>query len=77
MMTPSLEEVKQYAGEYRMVPVKKEMFSDLITPMEVMRKLKKVSSHCYMLESLNGAENWGRYYFLDRTYLERADPDDR
>ncbi len=63
-MTPSLEEVKRYAGEYRMVPVMTEMLSDRITPMEVMRKLKAVSSHCYMLESLNGAENWGRYTFL-------------
>lgn len=63
-MFPSLEVVKQYAGAYRMVPVKKEMLSDRITPMEVMRKLKAVSSHCYMLESINGAENWGRYTFL-------------
>lgn len=63
-MTPSLEQVKAYQGAYRMVPVKKEIFSDRITPMEVMRKLKRVSSHCYMLESLNGAENWGRYTFL-------------
>lgn len=35
-----------------------------ITPSEVLARLKKISSHCYMLESCEDAQNWGRYTFL-------------
>lgn len=52
MIRPSLEEVRAYAaqGEYRRVPVSTEILSDLYTPMQVLRKLKNVSDHCYLLE---------------------------
>ena len=50
---PSLEEVLQYAagGEYRRVPVSTEILADLYTPIQILRKLKNVSDHCYLLES--------------------------
>ena len=32
--------------------------------MEVLRILKRVSSHCYILESVENQEKWGRYTFL-------------
>ena len=35
-------------GEYRIMPVSTELLSDFITPIEVLRKLKNVSHHCYM-----------------------------
>ncbi|NLN45522.1 MAG: anthranilate synthase component I [Clostridiaceae bacterium] len=40
------------------------MLSDVKTPIEVLRILKNISSHCYMLESVAGSEQWGRYTFL-------------
>ncbi len=52
------------SGEYDIAPVSCEILSDFTTPIEVMRKLKSVSSHCYMLESAQANENWGRYTFL-------------
>ncbi|MCR5033592.1 MAG: anthranilate synthase component I [Lachnospiraceae bacterium] len=63
---PSLEEVKQFAKEgcYKVVPVSCEILSDFITPIEAMRILKNVSTHCYMLESAVANETWGRYTFL-------------
>ena len=63
---PSLEEVQQYAakGEYRRLPVSTEILSDLYTPISVLRKLKNVSDHCYLLESAEAQEKWGRYTFL-------------
>ena len=66
MIRPSLEEVRAYAaqGEYRRVPVSTEILSDLYTPMQVLRKLKNVSDHCYLLESAEAQEKWGRYTFL-------------
>lgn len=66
MIRPDLEEVKALAaeGEYRCVPVSMEILSDVKTPMEVLRILKNISGHCYMLESVSGNEKWGRYTFL-------------
>ena len=63
---PTLNEVKQLAsaGRYRVLPVSCEILSDFTTPIETMRILKHVSTHCYMLESASGHEGWGRYTFL-------------
>ncbi len=63
---PSLDEVRELAktGEYKVVPVSCEMLSDVCTPIEAMRILKNVSTHCYMLESVAEREKWGRYTFL-------------
>ena len=63
---PALAEVKKIASEakYNVLPVTLEMLSDFITPIETMRILKNVSTHCYMLESAQANETWGRYTFL-------------
>ncbi len=52
-MYPSLEKVRKIAasGEYRRNTVCMEMLSDSYTPVEVLRTLRKVSNHCYLLES--------------------------
>lgn len=64
--SPTLTEVKALAatGEYKVVPVSCEMLSDICTPIEAMRILKNISTHCYMLESVAEKEKWGRYTFL-------------
>lgn len=63
---PALAEVQQIAstGKYDVLPVSCEMLSDFITPIEAMRILQNVSTHCYMLESAQANEAWGRYTFL-------------
>ena len=63
---PTLEEIKDMAaqGQYNVVPVSCELFSDFITPIETMRVLKNVSTHCFMLESAQANDKWGRYTFL-------------
>ena len=63
---PSLEEVKKIAatGVYKVLPVSTEILSDICTPIEAMKILKNVSNHCYMLESAQQNEKWGRYTFL-------------
>ena len=50
--------------EYNVVPVSCEILSDICTPIEALRILKNVSTHCYMLESVTEKEKWGRYTFL-------------
>ncbi len=63
---PSLDEVKKIADEknYNVLPVSCEMLSDFTTPIEVVRILKKISSHCFLLESAQADEKWGRYTFI-------------
>lgn len=63
---PTLNEVRQIAAEkeYRVLPLSCEMLSDFTTPIEAMKILKNVSTHCYMLESAQANETWGRYTFL-------------
>ncbi len=63
---PSQEEVIAIAntGKYRVLPVSCEILSDFITPIETIKILKNVSTHCYMLESVAENEKWGRYTFL-------------
>ncbi len=47
-----------------MIPVCYEMLSDIITPINLLRKLKAANKHCYILESVENQELWGRYTFL-------------
>ncbi|WP_295113520.1 anthranilate synthase component I [uncultured Methanobrevibacter sp.] len=66
MFSPNIDEVKKLAEnkEYKRIPISYELFSDIATPIEVLRILKGISNHCYMLESIEDVENWGRYSFL-------------
>ena len=63
---PELKEVREIAAqkEYDVLPVSCEILSDICTPIEAMKILKNVSTHCYMLESALADEKWGRYTFL-------------
>lgn len=63
---PTLDEVRQIMkeGNYGVIPVSTEIFSDSTTPIEVLRKLKVVSRHAYLLESAEADKKWGRYSFL-------------
>lgn len=63
---PNLDEVKKFAAEkiFGVVPISCELPADICTPVEVLKILKNVSAHCYMLESVSEKESWGRYTFL-------------
>ena len=62
----TLEQAKQYrdSGQYRCIPLSTEIYSDMRTPLQVLTVLQNVSSHCYMLESVEDRQKWGRYTFL-------------
>ena len=65
-ITPSLPDVQRIAaeGKYSVLPISCEILSDVLTPIEALRILQGVSTHCYMLESAQPNEKWGRYTFL-------------
>lgn len=64
MIKPTIDQARAYCKEYKSVPISLELFSDIKTPIEVLKCLKAKSKKCYLLESVEGGEKWGRYSFL-------------
>lgn len=65
-MFPTLQEIKTLSqtGNYRRIPLCRELYADRFTPIEVLRTLRAASRHCYLLESADSSSQWGRYSFL-------------
>lgn len=65
-LNPTFDEVKKIVAEkkFKVIPLSCEILSDIATPIEVLRILKNISAHCYLLESVAEQEKWGRYTFL-------------
>ena len=58
-VTPTLEEVKKFSAlNYKIIPVSCEILSDFTTPIEVLKILKNVSAHCFLLESVEKQESY-------------------
>jgi len=64
MITPTLEEAKRLSEGCTVVPIALEIFADRKTPIEILRCIRKQSGSCFILESVNAADGWGRYTFL-------------
>ena len=60
---PSLNEVKELYMDYKAVPLSTEI-PMTASAVQVLKKLKGFSSHCYMLESAEDENETGRYTFL-------------
>ncbi len=58
------QKVQELAKTYTVIPIYKEVYSDLTTPVSILRKLEGLSSRCFLLESVEEGRNWGRYSFL-------------
>lgn len=63
---PGVETAREYAkqGKYDIMPISCELLSDICTPIEAVKILKNVSDHCYLLESAEDREKWGRWSFM-------------
>lgn len=64
MTKPTLEQVEQLATGYDLVPIQEEIFADMVTPIQLLRKIAASKKNYYLLESVEGGEKWGRYSFL-------------
>ena len=66
MNTLTLEEVRALAnnGDYKKIPLIRQILSDIRTPLEVLRIMQNISDHCFLLESVEDQVQWGRYTFL-------------
>ncbi|MCD7739836.1 MAG: anthranilate synthase component I [Candidatus Gastranaerophilales bacterium] len=64
MFQPEIKELENLSNEYKYIPVSTEIFSDITTPIQVLRILKEQDEHCFLLESVEKLEKVGRYSFL-------------
>lgn len=64
MIRPDCETIQELAKAYSTIPVCKEIFADIITPITLLRKLAALSDRYFLLESIEGGEKWARYSFL-------------
>ena len=63
MYSPSFDEIAQYK-EYDVIPVSREIYADVITPITLLRKIADKYKNYYLLESIEGGEKWARYSFF-------------
>lgn len=65
-MSATIDDIKKIdnLSSYKRIAVSREIYSDFITPIELMRILRSNSDKVFLLESINDKYNWGRYTFL-------------
>src|SRR5688500_8504923 len=61
---PSQDEVRRLFEQGDLVPVYRTLLADLETPVSVYLKLAQTGSTSFLLESVEGGEQVGRYSFL-------------
>src|SRR5659263_646307 len=61
---PSLDAAKELSRDYKIIPLSREIYSDIRTPVEVLKILTTIRRHCYMLESMDSTDTWGSYTFV-------------
>lgn len=62
---PDLEQVKALSAKYNIIPISLEVYADLETPISIFNRLEQ-SKFCFLLESVEGGEKWGRYSFIGK-----------
>jgi anthranilate synthase component 1 len=64
MVNLTLEEAVKLSEGMSVIPLAQEIYSDLRTPIQTLKILKKMSVKYYLLESVEGGDQWGRYSYL-------------
>ncbi len=64
MIVPSRDEFAKLAATHDVVPVAREVYADLATPISAFMALSEGAEHAFLLESVIGGERLGRYSFL-------------
>src|SRR5882757_7459889 len=66
MYKTTFDEFKLLAQRGTFVPVYKEIVADLLTPVSAFLKIAEHSDYAFLLESVEGGEQVGRYSFLGK-----------
>ena len=62
-LCPTWQDFRRLAGASTVVPVYREILADMETPVSAFRKIDS-GNYAFLLESVEGGEQWGRYSFL-------------
>lgn len=65
MYNLTLDEVKELAGEYNIIPLVAEAYADMDTPISVFKRVAS-DRECFLLESIGNSETTARYSFIGR-----------
>ena len=63
MYRPTLEEAKKLAGKGNLLPIYREISTDLDTPVSAYLKVAR-RPYSFLLESVEGGERLARYSFI-------------
>ena len=66
MKITSFDAFKELAQRGTFVPVVKELVADMLTPVSAFLKIAEHSDYAFLLESVEGGEQVGRYSFLGK-----------
>lgn len=64
MLYPSLERVKELLKDYKTVPTFYELLMDSTTPIQLFNCLHEKYESCFILESVDNKDKWGRYSYI-------------
>ena len=64
MIIPTCEEILNLSRQYDIIPICREVYADIVTPITLLRRIAGRSRRFYLLESIEGGEKWARYSFL-------------
>jgi len=62
-MGTTIQDYLRYAKDYNLIPVSREVLCDLETPVAVLGRFCG-RQNAFLLESVEGGEQWGRYSFI-------------
>lgn len=66
-MIPTLAQFKRLAVRYNVIPLRREVVLDRLTPVSVYERLAAGQDHSFLLESVEGGERFGRYSIVGRS----------
>lgn len=64
MLYPTLPDVQKALTDHRLAPVFREVLSDTCTPIHIFHALQENEETCFILESVENSQQWGRYSYI-------------
>ena len=61
MLPISIEQFREFAKEFNVIPVAKKLLADAETPLSIYRKLAQNKTGTFLLESAEHGGRWARY----------------
>lgn len=64
MLYPKIDKVNELLKDYKTVPVFYELLMDAYTPIQLFNCLHEAYDDCFILESVDNKNQWGRYSYI-------------